>query len=98
VTDRNDYLARRSRDLRANVSDVVREPISRVRCGPRELAIALATGHADPFIELALWSPQGPPSERRMVERGRANLLLREVDQLIAELQKARARLGRPAR
>jgi hypothetical protein len=98
MTDRDVYLARRARELRADAEDAVREPLARVQAGPRAIALTLGLGRHDPWLELGVWSPQGPPRERRVVERGRVNMLLREVDELIAKLTEARARLASEGR
>lgn len=88
------YMQKKAAEYRA-YEDAQREPLSRVRCGRRELALTLGFGRFDPWLEVAVWSPAGSPSEARLIERGRACLLLHELDDLITKLQAARARLAK---
>jgi hypothetical protein len=93
MTTHDDYLRRVSSDLRLHGA-VTREPLSRVEAGPRAVALTLGVGACDPWVELAVWAQAGPPGARREVERGRANLMLRELDELVAKLAAARKRLA----
>ncbi len=92
----DDYFQRRSRELRAKADDVVvREPLAKVSAAGRSLTLALCAGRRGPWVEIAVWTPEGSPAERRERERGRCNMLLAELDQLIAALREARARLAK---
>ena len=97
MTTKDAYLDQRARELRAqSADDVIREPLSRVRCQyGAALSLTLVEWPLDPLLEVGLWTRAGAPAERRERERGRATLALDDLDQLIARLQTARSRLAK---